>query len=184
MDKEAELSNALYDVIKKVTRASVVVDATVIQVDEVKFTCDVTINGSNSENLTIYYEVPLRVLVSNQASVVEVPELNTKCVICFRDGNINRPQILMVHKALKILVICDQVVFNNGTLGGMVKLHDLVNKLNAIEQDINNLKSVFSSWTPVPNDGGAALKTASTSWYSQQLQPTQAADIENQKIKQ
>jgi hypothetical protein len=33
-----------------------------------------------------------------------------------------------------------------------------------VDQAINDLKSVFSGWVPVPNDGGAALKTAITTW--------------------
>jgi hypothetical protein len=182
MDKEAELSSALYNAIKKVNRASVVVEATVISVDESAFTCDVSVGDSVSSST--YYDVPLRVLVSQQASVVEIPEINTKCVICFRDSNIGRPQILMIHKALKILVLCDQIIFNNGTLGGMVKVNDLVTRLNTIEQDINTLKAAFSSWTVTPNDGGAALKSAAGAWYGQPLVPTQVSQIENLKIKQ
>jgi hypothetical protein len=170
--------------VKKVTRASVVVDATVISVDETKFTCDVTINNSEGETPVTFFDVPLRVLIGSQASVIEIPKLSSKCLICFRDGNINRPQILSIHEALKILVICDQIVFNNGTLGGLVKVNDLVNDLNSIKQDINTLKTAFSSWVVAPNDGGAALKAAATAWYSQQLQPTQPGDLENEKIKQ
>lgn len=191
MNKEAELSNALYDVIKKVTRSSVVVDATVISVDETKFTCDVTVTNGENEEPTTHFDVPLRVLISSQASVVEIPKLSTKCLICFRDSNINRPQILSIHEALKILVICDDikvssnsVVFNNGSLGGMVKVNDLVARLNTIESDINILKAAFSAWTVVPSDGGAALKAVTAAWYGQQLQPTQASQLENSKIKQ
>lgn len=183
-NKESELSTALYDVIKRVTRGAAVVEGVIASVDEAAFTCDVSIRNSESETPTTFFDVPLRVLVSNQASVIEIPEINTQCVICFRDSNIGRPQILMIHKALKILVICDQVTFNGGTLGGMVKVNDLVTRLNTIEQDINVLKTAFSAWVVVPTDGGAALKTAATAWYSQQLQPTQVNQLENIKIKQ
>jgi hypothetical protein len=181
-DQEAELSTALQRMVKTVTRGSVVVDGTIISVDESAFTCDVKVGDSVSSST--YYDVPLRVLISNQASVIEIPEIDTQCVICFRDSNIGRPQILMIHKALKILVICDQIVFNNGTLGGLVKVNDLVAKMNAIESDINILKTAFSAWVVVPSDGGAALKTATAAWYGQQLQPTVPADLEKQKIKQ
>jgi hypothetical protein len=33
-----------------------------------------------------------------------------------------------------------------------------------VDQELNDLKSVFSGWSPVPNDGGAALKVAVTTW--------------------
>ena len=74
------------------------------------------------------------------------------------------------------------VQFNDGSFDGFVKIKDLVEKLNALEKDINNLKNAFTSWTPVPNDGGAALKSSAASWYAQQLQETQQSDLENTKI--
>jgi hypothetical protein len=76
----------------------------------------------------------------------------------------------------------DEITMNDGSLGGLVKIADLVGKLNVIEQDINNLKTVFSTWVPVPNDGGAALKTASGSWSGSQLAKTLKTDLEDTKI--
>jgi hypothetical protein len=190
MSKESQLADDLFLAIKRVTRGAVVVEGTIVSVDESAFTCDVSINVGNDTPET-HFDVPLRVLVNNQASVVEIPEINSECLLCFRDSNIGRPQILTVQKALKILVLCndiqissDKVVFNNGTLGGMVKLNDLVSKLNTLESDINTLKAAFSAWVVAPGDGGAALKTATGAWYGHQLQPTQPADLENPKIKQ
>jgi hypothetical protein len=60
----------------------------------------------------------------------------------------------------------------------------LVQQINKIEQDLNSLKTVFKNWTPVSQDGGAALKAAATSWAAQQLQKTQNTDIANDKITQ
>lgn len=72
-----------------------------------------------------------------------------------------------------------------GQLGGMVKVEELVKKLNAVERDLNKLKQVFQDWIPVAQDGGAALKTAvATTWAAQQLTETQKSDIENEKVKQ
>jgi hypothetical protein len=76
----------------------------------------------------------------------------------------------------------DGFVWNGGSLGGLVKIADLVSKLNALEQDINSLKTAFSAWVPVPNDGGAALKTAAGSWSGSQLVQTQKGDLEDTKI--
>ena len=75
------------------------------------------------------------------------------------------------------------VILNTGSNGGMVKVNSLVSKLNTVESDLNNLKTVLSTWVPVPNDGGAALKTAAASWAGQTLTPTQASDLENNKVK-
>lgn len=47
----------------------------------------------------------------------------------------------------------DEIVLNGGTLGGLVKVGELTERLNLIEKDINSLKQKLSGWTPVPNDG-------------------------------
>ena len=66
----------------------------------------------------------------------------------------------------------------------MVKVGELTERLNLIEKDINSLKQKLSGWTPTPNDGGAALKTALSSYFSESLQETQVTDIENERVKQ
>jgi len=76
------------------------------------------------------------------------------------------------------------IVMNGGSLHGLVTRDGVKQQLNKIEQDITNLKNAFSSWVPVPNDGGAALKTASASWSGAALVQTANTDIENTKIKQ
>ena len=78
----------------------------------------------------------------------------------------------------------DEIVLNGGTLGGLVKVGELTERLNLIEKDINSLKQRLSGWTPVPNDGGSALKTALSSYTSESLKETQVGDIENEKVKQ
>jgi hypothetical protein len=78
----------------------------------------------------------------------------------------------------------DEIVMRGGDLKGLVVLDKLVDRLNKIEDDINSIKTAFTGWTPVPNDGGAALKAASASWAGQRLTDTQASDIENTKITQ
>lgn len=75
------------------------------------------------------------------------------------------------------------VTFNGGSLGGLVKVVELTQRLNLIENDINVLKSIFAGWAPVSQDGGAALKTAVTAWSTQTLTPTTRTDYENDKVK-
>lgn len=74
-------------------------------------------------------------------------------------------------------------VFNGGDLGGLINIEDLTSKLNNIEREINNLKTVFSSWAPVPQDGGAALKASVSSWAGKQLALSKRGDYEDKKIK-
>lgn len=78
----------------------------------------------------------------------------------------------------------DEIVLNGGTLGGLVKVGELTERLNLIEKDINSLKQALSGWKPSPNDGGSALKTALSSYFSGSLKETQVEDIENERVKQ
>lgn len=78
----------------------------------------------------------------------------------------------------------NEIVLNEGKLGGMVMVNELTEKLNAIEKDINSLKKAFSGWTPVLNDGGTKLKEAIASYASSTLEETKVKDIENIKVKQ
>lgn len=38
--------------------------------------------------------------------------------------------------------------------------------LQAIKSNVDQLRTAFAAWVPVPNDGGAALKAAATAWSS------------------
>jgi len=76
----------------------------------------------------------------------------------------------------------DSIQLNGSNYDGLVKVNDLVTKLNNLENDLNTLKTAFSSWVTVPNDGGAALKVATASWYAASLTPTVKANIENPLI--
>lgn len=78
----------------------------------------------------------------------------------------------------------DGVVFNGGSLGGLIKVEELTSRINNIEEDINLLKDVFSGWVSVPQDGGAALKAASEAWSGNKLTLTTRSDYENEKVKQ
>jgi len=77
----------------------------------------------------------------------------------------------------------DTVVFNGGENEGIVKVKELTDKINTLENALNSLKTVFSGWVPVPSDGGAVLKTAIATWAGSQLSVTNKADIQNDKIK-
>jgi len=84
----------------------------------------------------------------------------------------------------KVEVLANGEVHLNGdSKGALVVVSDLVTKLNTLENDLNTIKAVFSAWTPVPNDGGAALKGAASTWAGQTLTNTTAANIQNTKVK-
>lgn len=82
----------------------------------------------------------------------------------------------------KISITADSIELNGGDNGGLVKIEALTDKINNIEKDINKLKQAFTTWVPVPQDGGASLKGGVASWAAQQLVQTQVSDLEDDKI--
>ena len=77
----------------------------------------------------------------------------------------------------------EEIHLNGEDKGGMVTAGSLLQKINELEQQINTLKTIFATWVPVPNDGGLALKTLTTSFSSQTITLTVQTDIENSKVK-
>jgi hypothetical protein len=75
-----------------------------------------------------------------------------------------------------------QVKFNDGSFGGIVKVTELVSKLNTIESSLNTLKALVTSWVTVPGDGGAALKALLTAWAAMTITPTTNSMIHNTKV--
>lgn len=104
-----------------------------------------------------------------------IPKKNSLVVVTFLDNA--SAYVSMVSEV-------DEVNINGKTLGGLVKVIDLTTKLNNLENKVNALITGISGWTPIPNDGGAALKVALTTWLSSSLTPTVRANIENTLIKQ
>ena len=76
-----------------------------------------------------------------------------------------------------------EITFNGGKNNGLVKVEKLTDKINAVEKNVNDLRTAISAWVIKPQDGGAALKTSLTSWLASMLVETQQTEIENDKIK-
>jgi len=73
--------------------------------------------------------------------------------------------------------------WNDGQNGGLINIEAHLDSINEIKSDINDLKLVFlTTWIPVAQDGGAALKAAAAVWAGSQLIATQKAQIEDTSI--
>lgn len=51
-----------------------------------------------------------------------------------------------------------------GDADNLVRFSKLKEVVDELQNDLTTLKQVFTNWVPVPNDGGAALKSGSSSW--------------------
>ncbi|MEG0788768.1 MAG: hypothetical protein RSA66_07885 [Muribaculaceae bacterium] len=133
-----------------------------------------TIKGGSEKGLLITPAVGSIVMVAD----LSCGELRELAVIGFTevvsiDAKIGSSKVHIADGIVKL---------NDGNNDGLVNVRNLTSKLNVIEQDINNLKTVFGSWVTVPQDGGAALKAAAATWAGKQVKTTTQSDIEDTKV--
>ncbi|MCQ2351261.1 MAG: hypothetical protein MJ003_04730 [Paludibacteraceae bacterium] len=139
-------------------------------------------------------DVRLRAVINNNEDKVLLTPKTGSYVLVYdmSDGKMRDLVVMSCSEVEKIEIKTENttvdidkngVSINGGNLGGLVKISELTNKLNAIENDINSLKNAMQGWTPSPNDGGAALKGAVATWFANSLTVTQQNDIEDDKVK-
>lgn len=126
------------------------------------------------------------------SGMVLIPKVGSYVIVALMNDGVNGCVIateevermeLVIGEA-RVEVTEDGIVLNGGALGGLVKVEALTARLNGIEESINELKAALSGWVPAPQDGGAALKGAISSWASETLVLTERGDYENEKVKQ
>lgn len=115
---------------------------------------------------------------------VEFIRSKTNIKITIDPNDDSKDQIDVVVGDSTIQLTEDKITFNGGDKDGLVIAADLTKRLNAIENDINSLKTAFSSWVVSPQDGGAALKGGTAGWAAQRLTLTKDKDYMNDKISQ
>ncbi len=154
-------------------------------VNEAARTCACTPQGDQYQ--ATFSNVLLMASVDD--GILYIPTIGSTVMVTY--SKYNRPFICLFSSIDKILYIVGgstlqlidgSIQFNNGSFGGLTKVETLTEKLNNLENDLNNIKQAFTGWVPVPNDGGAALKTAVAAWAAQTITPTQQNDIENTAI--
>lgn len=75
----------------------------------------------------------------------------------------------------------DAVKYFDGSFGGLTKTQELKTQLDKNNEVLTAIMNTLTSWSPVANDGGAALKTAITAALSGKT-VGDFANIENTKI--
>lgn len=149
-----ELETSLNNWGKRLMRAALIVDGTITAVDETAYTCDVLVGDAT------YSGVPLKTITNTQSSFIEIPKLNTDCLICFKNNSIQCPQIFSIHECEKILIkVGDSVLnitdglfqFNGGDNDGMVLINELITKINRLENAFNHHTHLTAGpGSPVP----------------------------------
>ncbi len=141
---------------------------TIAAVDENSKTCNIDDDGF------MMYGIRLQSVTNAAAGILKVPKIGAQALaVKIEDGD----GFMLLDCAEY-----DKIIFNGGTNGGLINIQSLVNKINAIENDLNSLKTVFKSWTPVAQDGGSALKTAAADWADQTITKTKTKDLEDKTV--
>lgn len=127
-----------------------------------------------------YYDVELGL-----GAMMIKPAVKSDVLIGITEGNEATAFLLAAAEIEKVeLKTTGEVEIDGGNNGGMVLPAVLTEKLNALEEDVNRLKTAVSGWVPVEQDGGGALKTALGDWAGKQLTKTVRENLENNKIRQ
>ena len=130
-------------------------------------TCTVTIDELDIEKILLGFD---------KSGLIIYPTVGSDVLVMFIDNTKTNGAVMYVKET-------DKIELMGNSKGGLAIVEKLKDQYNKIEQDINDLKTAFTGWSPVSNDGGAALKTATTAWAGLQLTQTTEADIENDKVK-
>lgn len=149
---------------------------TVEAVDEQAQTCDVKID----EGYIIY---DVRLTSVEGAEIVMIPKVGAWCVVAIIDNEESLTYAMGFSAIDKILANVEEVVINEGDNGGLVNIAALIDEIDSLKSDLNSLKTAFKSWVVSPNDGGAKLKVAASSWASNSLPDTNRDALEDTKIK-
>lgn len=187
------ISQLIMQIVRPLIKESVILGvASNINFDEQ--TCDVETLAGKAD----FKEVKLKGVIKNDdTGFIIYPKDGSEVAVCIIEGDEANAFVCQFTEIDSILIhlkngdntifkqhlMADGTLeFNGGDLGGLINVEDLVTQMNKAQNDLNNLKSAITSWVPIPNDGGAALKVALATYLGQSVQPTTRGNIEDTKI--
>jgi phage gp45-like len=148
--------------------------ATVVSVDKTKETCTIKFVGSELEIEDV-------LLSLNNGGVCEIPEVGSLVIVGSIEGLKSDCFVIWEEKIESIKIrYADKVIFNSESLGGFVKINELLKSLNNIEKAYNDLLNEFKSHNHIHDYG--PTKGLLIPVTLQDLSETQISSIENKKI--
>lgn len=94
--------------------------------------------------------------------------------------------VVMANDTLGFVVLTselEEVVYFDGSLGGLIRINDLVTKVNAIENKVNEIISTFNTHVHSGVTTGAGSSAVTPTGIVGTLTNTVVADLENDKVK-
>lgn len=145
-------------------------------VNEDSRTCDVEPLDGGAE----IFDARLQGATGGSSGIVVIPKLNSEVIVSFLSEDLGF--IALTTEVDKILIDTPEITINGGSNKGLIIVDLLAAEIAKLNANFELIKTTWTSAVPVPNDGGAAIKTAFTS----ALAAIQAADLSkvtNEKIK-
>jgi hypothetical protein len=188
MSEKAKIKQAIRAMVSDLL-ADNVLQGVVKSVDKTKKTITVFVEKQDIE----YFDVRLMSLAEGEAGdgITIFPTVGSDVMIC-QIENIDTMYFVALYSVIEsyeikigdIKLFMDEngIVFNGGSLGGMIKIETLKTELAKTNALLDAIKNVLTTWIPVPSDGGAALKAAATSALAS-LTSGDFSSIENNKVK-
>lgn len=149
-------------------------------VDEVNDdrTCNCTAVDGHTE-----YQLPnVRLMATVEDGLYIEPVVGSNVKVIFSE---NIEPFVCQYSAIERVIFdsVNVIQFKDGSFDGLVKVSDLVTKLNNLENKVNSIISTFNSHThPYVNVSSPAITSPSATPIVGTLTPTQQIDIENDQI--
>lgn len=163
-----------------------IVECTVTDVDIPSRTCSCTSIGGSA--IVEINNVQLMAAVDDGFFLI--PSIDSTVFVVYSKRVL--PTILLFSQIDQAIIIAGSTTvtikdgslqFNDGSFGGLIKIEDLVKKLNNIEKLVNDLVTKFNSHTHILTlSSGTGTAAPTVTQEGQTLTPTQKEDIENSTI--
>lgn len=140
---------------KNMVKVPIIVEACIVnEVDDEALTCTVTPVTDGPEIFDVRLKASIaeigELIISD--GLVQIPTVGSTVLVALI-GNDQATRFVIAFSEV------EKVVFYGGLKGGLINIQTLVDELNKTNEVVQALKDSLTGWTPVPNDGGAALKT-------------------------
>jgi hypothetical protein len=149
--------------------------ASVLSVDMDSYTCNVQAIVDQAET-----EIPgVSLMADIEDGVLYQPTVGSTVVVAWSD---KLEPFVAFFSSIDNMYFWSQgqIQLNDGTFEGLVKVVPLTQALNALQNDINNLKQVFAAMAPGLTTYG--IGGDYTGYAAQYLHVTEQSEIENTKI--
>ncbi|HMQ77110.1 MAG TPA: hypothetical protein PKE21_13865 [Flavobacteriales bacterium] len=170
-------------------RIAVLVPGKVTSVDGIK-SCDVAPADGGAELVG----VRLRAAIDQgEKGMYLVPKVGSPCVVAMLQNTTHMPVLISADDIERIVLHVDGdgrieiepgglVKLNGDDYGGVIKWDDLKSDLDKLKNFMQAILQGFQSWSPVSQDGGAALKAVMAGLLATQQVP-QFQNITSTKTK-